>query len=489
MTPRITPKILIVEDDVDNRAAMTRLLEVAGYKTMEVDNAEKGLDRILKHRVDILITDLCLPRMDGVQLLKRARAASRDIEVILVTAYGTIERAVESLKEGAYDFITKPIKKAHLLNTVARAVEKQRLAQENRALRAQIDGNGPRILHADSKMRDIVRLVEQVGPSAATVLITGESGTGKEVIAEAIHAASPRHDRPLIKISCAALPETLLESELFGYEKGAFTGANARKEGRFELANGGTLFLDEIGEMTPGIQVKLLRVLQDGKFERLGGTRTVDVDVRIIAATNKDLEREIAEHRFREDLFYRLNVVDIKIPALRDRRDDIPLLAMYFLKVYAAKNQKDVEGFSENAIHALTSCDWPGNVRELENTIERAVVLSNTTSLSLAVLPQSVSGLAESRASLTFRIGMRWHELEQQAIEIALAHTRGNKPAAARLLGVAIRTIYRHLNSTKSASPRDPDKFKDRETVAPSGIVEQRSLRPEEIPKSRAHLA
>jgi two-component system response regulator HydG len=331
------------------------VLQEAGYKTLEADNGERAMARIRKHRIDILICDLRLPTMDGIELLKHTKALSRDIEVILVTAYGTIERAVESLKEGAYDFITKPIKKVRLLNTVARAVEKQRFDRENRALRFRLQANIPGILHADAKMRDIMNIVEQVGQSTATVLITGESGTGKEVIAEAIHAASPRRVEALVKVHCGALPEPLLESELFGYEKGAFTGANKRKEGRFELARGGTLFLDEIGETTPSIQVKLLRVLQDGKFELLGGTKAVEADVRIIAATNKNLELEIAEHRFREDLFYRLNVVEIKIPALRERRDDIPVLAAYFLKVYAERNAKDVEGFSEDAFRALVS--------------------------------------------------------------------------------------------------------------------------------------
>jgi two-component system response regulator HydG len=264
-------------------------------------------------------------------------------------------------------------------------------------------------------------------------------------VADAIHAASPRRDRPLIKISCAALPDTLLESELFGYEKGAFTGAGTRKEGRFELANGGTLFLDEIGEVTPAIQVKLLRVLQDGKFERLGGTRTVETDVRIITATNKDLQHEIKEGRFREDLYYRLNVINIHLSPLRHRRDDIPLLAAYFLKRYADKNEKDIAGFSEDAMRTLISCDWPGNVRELENTVERAVVLTNTKIVPLTVLPQFMPAFAESSHSLTFKIGTPLRELERQAVEIALAHTRGNKPMAARLLDVAPRTIYRHL--------------------------------------------
>jgi two-component system response regulator HydG len=417
--------------------------------------------------------------MDGIELLKRTKTASPDIEVILITGYGTVETAVEALKEGAYDFITKPLKKAQLLRCVERAAEKQHLARENRALRTQLRGHSPRVIHASPQMHNIMRMVEQVGASSATVLITGESGTGKEVIAEAIHAASPRLDRPLIKISCAALPDSLLESELFGYEKGAFTGANVRKEGRFELANGGTLFLDEIGEITPAIQVKLLRVLQDGKFERLGGTRTIDTDVRIITATNKDLQQEIANHRFREDLFYRLNVINIHLPPLRDRKDDIPLLAMYFLKMYAEKNQKNIEGFADDAMRALIYYDWPGNVRELENAIERAVVFTNTKLVQLSALPQVMQAFAELRHSLTFKIGMPWHELERQAIAIALAHTRGNKPMAARLLGIATRTIYRHLKRDADVRETQEDlgEFKNRETIAePLAAVKRKSV-------------
>ena len=473
-----TARILIAEDDHENREAMVRVLEGAGFKTVDTNNGEQALDRILKRNIDIVISDLRLPGMDGIELLKRAKTASPEIEVILVTGYGTVETAIEALKDGAYDFITKPLKKVQLLRCVERAAEKQHLARENHALKSQLQGHTRRVIHASSEMRNIVRMVEQVGASSATVLITGESGTGKEVIADAIQATSPRRDRPLIKISCAALPDTLLESELFGYEKGAFTGANVRKQGRFELANGGTLFLDEIGEITPAIQVKLLRVLQDGKFERLGGTRTIDTDVRIITATNKDLQQEIANHRFREDLFYRLNVINIHLPPLRDRKDDIPLLAMYFLKVYAEKNHKNIEGFSEDAMRALISYDWPGNVRELENAIERAVVFSNTKLVQLSVLPQGLQAFAESRHSLTFKIGMPWHELERQAIAIALAHTRGNKPMAARLLGVATRTIYRHLNRDTEVRETRGNlvEFKDRETVAePVTAVKRKS--------------
>lgn len=446
MNIRKIPTILIVEDDDENRAAMVKVLEGAGYKTLETDNGQQALDIIEEENVDILVTDLRLPIMDGVELLKRARAVAQELEVIMITGHGTVEIAVEAIKEGAYDFITKPIKKAQLLRAVEKAAEKQYLSRENRELRSQLNQTGTRrIIYASSEMRNIARMVEQVASSTATILITGESGTGKEVVADAIHALSPRRIKPLIKVSCAALPETLLEAELFGYEKGAFTGANARKEGRFELANGGTLFLDEIGEISPAVQVKLLRVLQDGKFERLGGTRTIDADVRIITATNKDLHKEVEEKRFREDLFYRLNVINIHVPAVRERKEDIQLLAMHFLKLYADKNNKPIEAFTEDAMLALTSYDWPGNVRELENAIERAVVFTNGKQIPLSVLPQSVSAFAETRHSLTFKIGTPLRELERKAIDITLQHTRGDKNMAARLLGIATRTIYRHL--------------------------------------------
>jgi two-component system, NtrC family, response regulator HydG len=446
MTIRKTPTILVVEDDAENRAAMVKVLEGAEYKVLETDNGQQALDLINEDEIDILVTDLRLPIMDGVELLKRAKAVEQDIEVIMITGHGTVEIAVEAIKEGAYDFITKPVKKAQLLRAIEKAAEKQYLSRENRELRQQLNQSGARrVVYASAEMRNIVRMVEQVAPSTATVLITGDSGTGKEVIADAIHAASPRRLKPLIKVSCAALPDTLLESELFGYEKGAFTGANARKEGRFELANGGSLFLDEIGEISPAVQVKLLRVLQDGKFERLGGTRTIDADVRILTATNKDLHKEVEERRFREDLFYRLNVINIRIPSLHERKEDISLLAMHFLKLYADKNNKPIEGFAEEAMLALTSYDWPGNVRELENAVERAVVFTNGTQIPLSVLPQNVSAFAESRHSLTFRIGTPLRELERKAIDITLHHTRGDKNMAARLLGIATRTIYRHL--------------------------------------------
>src|SRR5437762_6003499 len=469
MSIRKTPTVLVVEDDVENRTAMVKVLEGAEYKVLETDNGQQALDILQEEDVDLLVTDLRLPVMDGVELLKRAKATAQEIEVILVTGHGTVEVAVEAIKQGAYDFITKPIRKAQLLHAIEKAAEKQYLSRENRELRSQLNRNGSRrLIYASAEMRNIARMVDQVAPSTATVLITGESGTGKEVVADAIHAASPRRLKPMIKVSCAALPETLLESELFGYEKGAFTGANTRKEGRFELADGGTLFLDEIGEVSPALQVKLLRVLQDGKFERLGATRTINADVRILAATNKDLHQEVAEKRFREDLFYRLNVINIRIPPLRDRKEDVQLLAMHFLKLYADKNNKPIDTFTEEAMLALTSYDWPGNVRELENAIERAVVFNNGKQIPLSVLPPNVSAFAESRHSLTFKIGTPRSELERKAIDITLHHTRGDKNMAARLLGIATRTIYRHLERQENGDHGDD--LEDGDTSSPATI-------------------
>ncbi len=446
MINRKNPTVLVVEDDADERTVIAKLLRNAGYGVHEADNGQTGIDRIREGNIDILITDLRLPQVDGVELLKNAKSEEKDTEVIVITGYGTVEVAVEAIKEGAYDFLAKPLKKAQLLRTVEKAAEKQCLARENRQLRSQLSEPGlRRLIYASSEMREIARMVEQVAPTSATVLVTGESGCGKEVIADAIHAASHRRDRPLIKVSCAALPETLLEAELFGYERGAFTGAHTRKEGRFELANGGTLFLDEVGECSLSVQVKLLRVLENGKFERLGGTKTIDADVRILAATNKDLYKEVGEGHFREDLFYRLNVINVRIPPLRERKDDIHILALHFLRTYAEKNNKSIDGFSEDAMFALLSYDWPGNVRELENAIERAVVLTNSRLIPSSLLPHGVLAVVGSKDSVTFKIGTPLHELERQAIEVTLHHTRGDKNMAARLLGIATRTIYRHI--------------------------------------------
>jgi two-component system response regulator HydG len=369
-----------------------------------------------------------------------------------------VEDAVEAMKDGAYDFITKPFKRVQLERTIRRAAEKQALALHNRRLQDRLDeiqGAG-RIIGASPLILKTLDLVRQVAPSTATILIQGESGTGKELIADAIHHGSPRRERAFIKVSCAALPETLLESELFGHERGAFTGAVARKEGRFELADGGTLFMDEIGEISPAMQAKLLRVLQSGEFERVGGTRTLTADVRLIAATNSDVAALVREKRFREDLYYRLNVITIQLPPLRARQDDIPLLAHHFLRKYAAKNAKTVGGFGEDALDILQTYAWPGNVRELENVIERAVVLTRSSVISPADLPEALVGADQAARHLVISIGTPLEEVENRLIEETLRYTKGDKTLAAKLLGIATRTIYRRVKAESGTPETDP---------------------------------
>jgi two-component system, NtrC family, response regulator HydG len=367
---------------------------------------------------------------------------------------------VAAMKEGAYDFLTKPLKRHAMVRAVRKALEKQALVMENQALRAQLAGlSAPAGLVGQSPLfRATIDLVRQVAASNATVLIQGESGTGKELVARAIHELSPRNSGPFVAINCAAIPETILESELFGYERGAFTGANARKEGRFDRAHRGTLFLDEVAEMSPSVQAKILRVVQDGEFERLGGTSTVKVDVRMVAATNRELAKEVAANRFREDLFYRLNVVAITLPPLRDRLDDVPLLADHFLRKFAAKHGRELLGLSREALAAFQHYSWPGNVRELENTIERAVVLSRGGLIGLDDLPAPLregSGSdarapgpadAEGGRSVVVPLGTPLDEVERRLIRETLRYTRGDKTLAARLLGIAPRTIYRKMD-------------------------------------------
>jgi two-component system, NtrC family, response regulator HydG len=410
----------------------------------------------------VLLTDVMMPGMSGMDLLKATRTVAPETEVVLMTAYGTVETAVEAMKEGAYDFVTKPLKRAHVVRIVRNALDKQALVVENRALRAQLDEKRRReIVGTSLAWRRTMEVVMQAAPSDATVLLLGESGTGKELLARAIHDNSPRAARPLVPVNCAAIPESILEAELFGYEKGAFTGAAARREGRFEAAHGGTLFLDEIAEIPPHVQVKLLRILQEGEVERLGGSgRAVPIDIRLVAATNKDLRREVREGRFREDLFYRLNVISVAVPPLRDRRDDIPLLALHFIQVYRQKNGKPITGCSRRALELLGGYSWPGNVRELENAIERAVVLTRSTSIGEEDLPREVRSqlggeplILGGQRVLSFPIGTPLEEVERQAIHETLRHTKGDKRLAAQLLGIATRTIYRKLE----AEGGDPD--------------------------------
>ena len=440
-------RVLVADDDQAIREALSRTLEKFGYEVVLAEDGQVGLDRLREGGIHLLLADLQMPRLSGQELLKAAKAIAPDVEVIVITGHGTVEDAVDAMKEGAYDFITKPFKRVQLERTIRRAAEKQALALQNRRLQARLEElqEAGRIIGTSSVILETLNLVRQVAPSTATVLIQGESGTGKEVIADAVHQGSPRRDRPFVKVNCAALPESLLESELFGHERGAFTGAVARKEGRFELADGGTLFMDEISEISPATQAKLLRVLQSGEFERVGGTQTLKVDVRLVTATNADLATLVREKRFREDLYYRLNVIAIQLPALRERREDIPLLAHHFLRRYAAKNTKAIGGFTEEAMDLLQTYAWPGNVRELENAIERAVVLTRSDLITPADLPETLVRSDQAARHLVISIGTPLEEVEDRLIEETLRYTRGDKTLAAKLLGIATRTIYRRI--------------------------------------------
>ncbi|MBT3220670.1 MAG: sigma-54-dependent Fis family transcriptional regulator, partial [Proteobacteria bacterium] len=436
--------ILVADDDASNRETMERIFTREGYDVCHAASGREAMEQLRKRDIDLVLTDLKMPGMSGIDLLKAARTLNPELEVVVMTAYGTVETAVEAMKEGAYDFVSKPLKRIELVTCVGKALEKRQLKMENQRLREQLKALGEgEIVGRSSSMRSLLDEVEQVAPSDATVLVSGESGTGKGRLAKLLHRLSRRRERRFVTVNCAALPETLLESELFGYEKGAFTGATRRKEGRFDLANGGTLFLDEITEMKPNVQVKLLRVLQDGEYERVGGTDTLRADVRIIAATNRDIEADVAEGRFREDLFYRLNVIRVPVPPLRERQDDIPVLAQHFLVRFARKNGKELRGFTQKATETLASWRWPGNVRELENAIERAVVLCRDNWIGLDDLPKAVRQGAGERQMVSFPVGTTLKTVERRIIEETLKYCDGDKILAATLMGITARTIYR----------------------------------------------
>src|SRR5690606_24462585 len=399
-----------------------------GLEVLAAASGEEALEILRKSEVRVIVTDLMMPGMTGTALLRAAKAISPHVEVVLMTAYGTVEAAVEAMKEGADDFLTKPLKRHQLVRTVKKALEKYRLLEENRLLRekvAQLSKVGG-LVGSSPAFRAVMDTIRQAAPSNATILLLGESGTGKELVARAIHELSPRHAAPFVPIDCASIPESLLESELFGHEAGAFTGATRRKEGRFERADGGTLFLDEVGEMSPAVQVKLLRAIQEGEFVRVGGTQPVKVDVRIVAATNRDLQQEVREGRFREDLYYRLHVVQVKLPPLRERHGDVPLLAAHFLRRFAEENRREIEGFSPEAMRALEAYSWPGNVRELENAIERAVVLARGSRIELEDLPETVreavrqEGATPSDRAIVIPFGTPMEEIERRVIEETL---------------------------------------------------------------------
>ncbi len=459
--------VLVVDDEAAIVESLTKIFRREGLHVLSATDGTAGLDLLRKHRVGVLLTDLMMPQTTGMDLLRAAKTIAPETEVVLMTAYGTVETAVDAMKEGAYDFVTKPLKRAHVVRIVRNALEKQSLLVENRSLKAQLaEKRRKAIIGASLAWRRTMDIVQQAAPSEATVLLLGESGTGKELLARSLHENSARVKAPFVAVNCAAIPESILEGELFGYEKGAFTGATTARDGRFEAAHGGTLFLDEIGEIPRHVQVKLLRVLQEGEVERLGGSgKPRRIDVRVVAATNVNLAEEVKAGRFREDLYYRLNVIPVNVPPLRDRRDDVPLLAQHFVQVYAEKNGKTIAGCSQTALERLTEYGWPGNVRELENAIERAVVLTRAgqTVIDEEALPREVrdaaaTGTAGGAASaLTFPIGMPLAEIEMRVIHETLRHTRGDKRLTAKLLGIATRTIYRRLEGGPDAPASEDD--------------------------------
>lgn len=450
-------QILVVDDDERLRKAAEKVLAGEGYSVLVAASAREAMEVLKRQTVALVVSDLCLPDVDGISLLKQVREVLPEAEMVMITGYGSIEKAVEAMQLGAYDFLQKPLDSAALLKTVAKALEKQHLTSENRRLRRQLQKErGVEALIGDSpSMKALKQLIRQIAPTDINVLIQGESGTGKEVAADALHHLSGRHARPFVKISCAAIPETLLESELFGHERGAFTGANAARPGKFEQADGGTLLLDEIAEMTPQLQAKLLRVLQDGNFQRIGGTKEIQVNVRVLCATHADIPRAIGKGEFRHDLYYRINTVQIEMPPLRERREDIGLLAMHFVSRFATVMGKDVRAIAPAALAQLLAHTWSGNVRELEHVIQRAVALCDDETITDFVFAPKVTDTSQEAAAtqsgscVAIPIGTPVDEATKRLIEATIKQCAGNLLQAARILGIPPRTMYRRFSNLR----------------------------------------
>lgn len=439
--------ILVIDDEKNIRTGLQAALELDGYDVMLASDGAEGLEIALHSDIDLVITDLRMPGVSGEEVLRRVTTESPGIPVIVLTGHGTVENAVEAMRSGAYDFLTKPLNLDRLSLLVKRALQNRELVLQHRELEREIESRKSfeHIIGKSPAMLKVFEVVKRVAPTKASVLITGESGVGKELIANALHNLSPRQNNPFVKVHCAALAETILESELFGHEKGSFTGAVARRRGRFELANSGTIFLDEIGEINQQVQIKILRVLQEKKFERVGGEETLEVDVRVVTATNRDLEKEIAEGRFREDLFYRLNVVRIHVPPLRERKDDIPLMIASFLREFAEDNGKKIDGIEPKARSVLYAYDWPGNVRQLRNCVESAVVMTSGSVITLDDLPPSIRAGGDS-SSIRIPVGATMAEAEKEVILQTLSAQNGNKSKTAEVLGIGRKTLHRKLD-------------------------------------------
>ncbi len=446
-------RILVVEDEPKMRRLLELQLGEEGYTVVLAATAEEGLKRLGQDRTDLVVTDLKLPGMDGLQFLQTLKKHDALLPVIIMTAYGTVETAVEAMKAGAHDYVLKPFSMEEMKLIIGRALDVNRLREENRQLREAL-GTKYRfenIVAGSPLMQEVLATVVRVAPTRSTVLICGESGVGKDLVARAIHQHSPRRDGPFVKINCSAIPENLLESELFGYEKGAFTGATGSKPGKFELADAGTIFLDEIGDVIPAVQVKLLRVLQEREFERLGGTKTIRVDVRVVAATNQDLRAALEQGTFREDLYYRLNVVPVNMPPLRERKEDIPALINHFLAHFAKESGKAIRGITPAALRLIEAYHWPGNVRELENAIERATVLAagdviDVADLRLETPPARGEPAPGGTAPVFLPEGMTLDQYEEELIREAMRRTGDNKSQAARLLGLTRNTLRYRLS-------------------------------------------
>ena len=438
--------ILIIDDEKNIREGLGAALEMDGYTVFLAADGKQGLEILERGDIDLVITDLKMPEVSGEEILAKVTGETPGIPVIVLTGHGTIDSAVDAMRKGAYDFLTKPVNLDRLSLLVKRALERREISLQNSVYRKEIEGKTTfeNMIGKSHEIQKVFDLVKKVAPSKASVLITGESGVGKEMIANALHNLSPRKDKPFIKVHCAALSDSLLESELFGHEKGAFTGAIAMKRGRFELAHEGTIFLDEIGEISQNVQVKLLRVIQERKFERVGGEETLDVDVRIIAATNRNLEEEIKKGNFREDLYYRLNVVNINVPPLRERKDDIPIMVNNFIRKFSKENNKNITTVDTKAKNALYSYDWPGNIRELRNCIEGAVVIAEGSTLRLEDLPPAVRKSQEN-SSISIPAGTDMDTAEKIIIRETLLFCQGNKSKTAQVLGIGRKTLHRKL--------------------------------------------
>jgi two-component system response regulator HydG len=456
-------RILVVDDEVNARTALAEFLREEGYAVESAGDAFKALGKLADFAPDLVLTDLKMPGMDGIELLGKVREHDPDVPVVVMTAFGAVETAVGAMRAGARDYITKPVNVGELQVVIAREVEQRRLRAEAGLLRERLAERYrfENIVGSSAPMQDVFKTIAQVAGSRASVLITGESGTGKELIAAAIHERSPRAKGPFVKLHCAALAESILESELFGHERGAFTGAVGRRDGRFAQAHGGTLFLDEIGDISQAVQIKLLRFLQERQFERVGGNETMTVDVRLIAATNRSLSEMVAQGKFREDLYYRLNVINVDMPALRARPSDVPLLAAHFLRKYATENGKEIRGFSGEALERMAAYSWPGNVRELENVVERAVVLARSSEITVAELPPQLAA-AKERAGLEIP-GASLDEIERYAITKTLESTGGSTSRAAEILNISVRKIQYKLHEYQSAPKSAREAVRDSE--------------------------